>query len=409
MRLQLTVRQTGTMPEARDEVRRIERFPFVIGRSSGCDLVLHDESRFISSNHAILLLVDDQPCIRDTSANGVFLNGSDEALGRGKEVQLRDRDTVGVGDYVLTVAFEPGPGAGPADPFASLLDGARGPAGRNGAPSDAPFDAPDEHGGAMPGAAHDPWFGAEPDWMTPPETPAGEPARATSASTDDPFAAAPVDDWADWASDPPSGVPPPSPGPAAAATPPTGHHPVRSPDNAAPADAALEPLLLQCVEGLMALLRSRSELKQAMRTDVTSLRGTGNNPLKFSRDGGEALTRLLEPPPTGDYLAPEVALAEAIDDLVLHEVAMLEGMKGAVDALLARFDPDSLTGQLTADHPIAATIPVTRDARLWRLFREHYADIEQAARGDFTAVFGREFRKAYEARIRALGREPDFW
>ena len=159
----------------------------------------------------------------------------------------------------------------------------------------------------------------------------------------------------------------------------------------------------------MGLLRARSEVKQAMRTDVTSLAGTDNNPLKFSRDGRDALARLLDTDPAGGYLAPEAALGQAIDDLALHQVAMLDGMKGAVDALLERFDPDRLAETLTADHPIRSTLPVARDAKLWERFNEQYRTLTESARGDFSAVFGREFRKAYEARVGELGREPELW
>ena len=397
MQLQLTVRQTGTPPTARDETHHFERFPLVIGRSSKCDLVLRDEGRFVSSNHAVVSLVDGALHIRDTSANGVFINNASEALGRGNETLLRDRDVVGVGDFTLLVTLASDVQAKPHDPFDELLN------------ESPPAGSASPDSGGTTDTGYDPWLGDEPDWPVSMDEPNGTDA-VRPADRHDPFApesSATDDEWADWPSS--SGSPP-----AASKDAPRA---VRSSSGArhaggrteAAADPLRERLLLRCIEGLMALLRSRSELKQAMRTDVTALRGSGNNPLKFSRDGHEALTRLLDPTARGEYLAPEEALAQAIDDLALHQVAMLEGMKGAIDALLARFDPDSLTEQLTADHPIAANIPVTRDAKLWQLFREHYSGIEQAARGDFSAVFGREFRKAYETRIRELGREPEPW
>lgn len=423
MRLQLTVRQTGNMPGTRDVARQFDHFPLVIGRSAACDLVLRDESRFVSSNHAVITLADGSLSVRDTSANGVFLNGAAEPLGRGNEMPLRDRDTIGVGDYLLAVAFDADGGGSPDDPFAALIDEA---------PPSTSAAAPENTGGSMPppaAEAFDPWRGDEPDWSTP--LPSADPVADLptpgASASHDPFAtpATAGDDqenWADWPSDSPSNAAVPVPLPPDRSATPAPHTPATAPHHRSPAaaprapvragntsDPLVETLLLHCLDGLMALLRSRSELKQAIRTDVTTLAGTGNNPLKFSRDGREALSRLLETSHVGEYLPPEEAIGQTVDDLALHQVALLEGMKGAVAALLARFDPDSLTERLTADHPIAANIPVTRDAKLWQLFCEHYADIERSARGDFTAVFGREFRKAYERRIRELGREPEPW
>jgi len=405
MRLQLTVRQTDPEPGAREQIRRFDRLPVIIGRAPACDLVLHDESRFISSNHAVISLVDGLPCVRDTSSNGVFVNGAVTPLGRGNSAPLGHRDELGVGDYVLLVSLGDAPAACPDgdahhddDPFAALLDegqhapsppGACGPVASAGF-GDDPFD---------------PFRGGEPDWPTPDEPS----ARGGDIEPD----------WADW----PGGS-----GDALAADEGSardghaagrgGHAPARGappPAVARPSvgsradDALVEALLLQCVEGLMGLLRARSEVKQAMRTDVTSLAGTDNNPLKFSRDGRDALARLLDTDPAGGYLAPEAALGQAIDDLALHQVAMLDGMKGAVDALLERFDPDRLAETLTADHPIRSTLPVARDAKLWERFNEQYRTLTESARGDFSAVFGREFRKAYEARVGELGREPELW
>jgi EAL domain-containing protein (putative c-di-GMP-specific phosphodiesterase class I) len=54
--------------------RRMQRFPFMIGRSPDCDLHLSGAS--VSSRHAEIVLIDGQLHIRDLdSTNGSFLNG----------------------------------------------------------------------------------------------------------------------------------------------------------------------------------------------------------------------------------------------------------------------------------------------------------------------------------------------
>ncbi len=83
-------------------------------------------------------------------------------------------------------------------------------------------------------------------------------------------------------------------------------------------------------------------------------------------------------------------------------------MKAAVRSMLIKFDPDKLEQMLEKANPIAANIPITREAKLWQLFQEKFGDIRDEAFKDFNELFGQEFRKAYEKRIAELGRKPDF-
>jgi len=166
-------------------------------------------------------------------------------------------------------------------------------------------------------------------------------------------------------------------------------------------------VLNQMVDAMMVLLQSRAEIKNAIRSDVTTLGRTDNNPLKFSFNASDALTKLLSEN-AGGYLHADVAIQEAVDDLKLHQVAMLEGMKAAVKSMLLQFDPSKLEQTLGKKGGITANIPLTRDAKLWELFCEQYDAIREEAVNDFGDAFGKEFRKAYETRIRKLGRKPDF-
>lgn len=161
------------------------------------------------------------------------------------------------------------------------------------------------------------------------------------------------------------------------------------------------------VDAMMVLLQSRTELKNAIRSDVTTLSRSDNNPLKFSFDAADALTKMLSNRNDG-YLEPERAIEQAVDDLKMHQLAMLEGMKSAVRAVLTQFNPDTLARSLEKTGGISANIPITREAKLWELFCEQYDAIREEAMNDFTEVYGREFRKAYESRIRKTGRTPDF-
>ena len=158
----------------------------------------------------------------------------------------------------------------------------------------------------------------------------------------------------------------------------------------------------------MVLLQSRAEMKNAIRSDVTTLERSNNNPLKFSYSAEDALSKMLGERAAGGFLDADQALAQAAEELKIHQLAMLEGMKAAMKSILLQFDPQRLTGHLQKSGSISANIPITREAKLWELFCEQYDAIREEAERDFTDFFGREFRKAYEKRIRELGRTPDF-
>jgi len=500
MRLTLNVRSYCEQPPADSQSRSFDSFPIIIGRSSSCDYSLNDASRYISSNHALIALDNDQLLLQDTSANGVYINGASEPVGRGRNVALKGGDTLAIGDYTLTVTIDTqsasSQNAAIDDPFADFGDG----------PSVTPSTP----------AAYDPFRGEEPDWTPPSQSsdPFGDewemndqagasaqenkpgggqeewadwndeiaPAQPESHPSMDNRSPLPKDDDFDWlpgtssetVSIPPSlpssggarssgqsgrQAAPPSPRQADFAPAQRASHPpqrAQARQAAAPSSEpyrhpsqrsaprqgrevasdsahALEALLRAAtlkeadfaryseaqvleqtgkvlaltVDAMMVLLQSRAEIKNAIKSDVTTLSRSGNNPLKFSFSAADALTKLLSDDVEG-YMSADNAIQEAVDDLKLHQLAMLDGMKAAVKSMLLQFDPSKLAKSLEKSGGLSANIPITREAKLWEMFCEQYDAIREEAVSDFGELFGAEFRKAYEKRIRQLGRNPDF-
>ena len=83
-----------------------------IGRSLECDWAIPDSKRYISSRHAMIDYQSGAYYLVDLSRNGVFLNGSDAPLGKGKPQRVFDGDRLRIGDA---------PPASDPDPLASLL------------------------------------------------------------------------------------------------------------------------------------------------------------------------------------------------------------------------------------------------------------------------------------------------
>ena len=160
-------------------------------------------------------------------------------------------------------------------------------------------------------------------------------------------------------------------------------------------------LFRMSIQGTLDILHSRTEIKNEMRMDVTTIRPIENNPLKFSINADEALVRLLVPQKTS-YLAPKQALEEAYNDIRAHQIAVISGIQATLNYMLRRFEPKKLTSRLQKKNPIAAIIPLRRQAKLWSLFEDLYETLQEEAEEDFNRLFGLEFSKAYEQQIDRL-------
>ena len=89
MRLRI-IRTSG---EGSERERIIGRETLVIGRGDECDWVLPDPERTLSKRHCEVAFQGAVFVLRDTSTNGVFVNGAAEPLGRGNAVVLKHGDS----------------------------------------------------------------------------------------------------------------------------------------------------------------------------------------------------------------------------------------------------------------------------------------------------------------------------
>jgi type VI secretion system FHA domain protein len=159
-------------------------------------------------------------------------------------------------------------------------------------------------------------------------------------------------------------------------------------------------LLRTTAEGTLALLQSRAIAKRHMRAEGTHIAPRQNNPLKFSPDATEALTRLLQRDASPGFLAPLAALQDVHRDLLVHQVAMVAGMRAAVFELFSRLGPEATEAAEGAAHG-ARRLRVLREAALWRRHCLQHAELLEHLDDDFEAIFGREFLQAYEAQSSA--------
>ena len=160
-------------------------------------------------------------------------------------------------------------------------------------------------------------------------------------------------------------------------------------------------LLRASVEGSLALLHSRSTVKREMRAEVTVIARRQNNPLKFAPDALAALGHLLAAKRSPGFLEPVAALKDAHEDLLVHHLAVVAGMRAAMFELIARLGPDDVVRDEGPPKGLS-TLPTLHEAALWRRYRQRHAEMTARLDDDFETVFGREFTKAYEAQARRV-------
>ena len=371
---------------------------FTLGRAKECDWFLPDPDRVISSRHAEIVCRGGQFYIRDTSTNGVFVNGAGSALGKGAEAPLQDGDRLRFGDYefkvslkqselavaaapVLTSATEAAPGLSRPDvPFDSQQPLAGSPSGLASALTDRSML--DSHVDIPEATIPPVWHWGDGDKSTP------EPQRSNDALATPAVNAEAL-------------VRPRQPAAASVNT-------AEDSDSLVQAlldglgmselnSGAITPELMRELGGvtrhlldrLLDLLRARAEQKQKLRVQQTLFQRSENNPLKFSASAQDALDALLLRR-HASFLAPERAVEAAFSDILSHERAMLKAVERVVDELL-----DDKFGEVKGGGMSLFRKARSHDEWLQRRqrLREDYGNSSRMLRSDV-------FVEAYEAAVR---------
>jgi type VI secretion system FHA domain protein len=423
-----------------------------IGRGSENDWVLPDPERVLSKRHCMLAYRSGSWQVADLSTNGTFLNGEAESIGVGQPRDLRDGDRLRLGAYEIELrimaesAMVRRAPAGRGDPFAldpfapraapeiGLLD--QDPLLRRGLdqdpfaqalvppsinlppdydplrpePGGAPFAGPTQpdHSPHLEDAFHPalPHSLLPDDWDH-------EPASQQPAAAPGPAGPPPASLLADLSA--PASAPAPAPPTAPAAAIPnddlleaflrgTGIPDARPADPVAVMEA-LGAAFRALVCGLRMTLIARSAIKGEFRIEQTMIRSRGNNPLKFSADDDDAMLALLGAGRRTEMGAAD-AVADALRDMRLHEIATIAAMRSAVRAMISRFDPVKL--RLAAEQGGLNLVTVQRKARAWDAFEGLFTQTSHALADDFDSVFGRAFARAYEQALEeARARGPN--
>ena len=167
--------------------------------------------------------------------------------------------------------------------------------------------------------------------------------------------------------------------------------------------ANLGAIFRETVRGLMEILLARGDIKGEFRLDRTAIGPVENNPLKTPPGQPplrpEEVMVLLLIRQQDAYMSPVQAVHEGFNDIKAHQLAVMAGIQSALTRLLERFDPHNLENRLQPN-VLDSILPGSRKAKYWDLFTSEYQAIAREAEDDFNELFGDEFARAYEERLR---------
>lgn len=146
------------------------------------------------------------------------------------------------------------------------------------------------------------------------------------------------------------------------------------------------------IEGTVAVLRSRAEFKSLCRVNMTVIKASNNNPLKFTVSSDDVLRQLLENKTDG-FLASTDAIEQAFQDIMNHQLAMQAGIQASLSDLLQTFDPKLIEKQFEQG------LVLQKKSKCWDSYEKTYHNTVEDAVENF---FGDAFVEAYERQMKAL-------
>lgn len=408
------------------ESLRLEGGETVVGRAQDCGWTLPDPERQVSKHHCVVAYRAGGWQVTDISSNGTFLNGEGTPISASAPRRLCQGDRLRLGAYEIEVAITteqaPSLAQPPHDRFIDDPSGSQPPwqpddglfpiEGQPASPSDIGFPA--RYNPFDPDFADNPVGGTTQSDHTPAITDACVPSRPARSLLPD-----------DWNSDegspgvdqpePNRAIRPPAPPILPLATADAGDLmaaflrgaglPEVRPANPAATMEALGQAFRAFVAGLRGAMIARAAVKGEFRIEQTMVRVRGNNPLKFAAGDDDALAALLGVGRHVDMM-PAQAVAEALRDVRLHELATVAAMRAAVHALVTRLDPAALRQSTDAAGGLTL-MPAQRKARAWEAYEALHASTARGLQDDFDAVFGVTFAHAYERALQDAARREE--
>jgi type VI secretion system protein len=443
LRLQIISRQRQSLGER--AAMEFGQNGGTIGRSLESDWVLPDGQRYLSSRHASIDFRSGSYYIVDTSTNGVYVNDSDQPVGRGNPQRLFTGDRIRLGEYEISVEI-----TGEDDAHGTLIDDDHvdpvSKAQRVPPPDPTRADLVSPHeitavgiemlisdeaetgdfqritkANAASLRLEDDFSQTNPQANRAPKPKASERPVATPAIEE--MLDVSVEDVLDVPLPAPAKRPEPPPVSAAAriaaaamkaettatvkkAAPPAasvpsldaffraaGLQPQQLDDEqTAQVLHCLGQVMRELVLGVSENLHVRAEQTNLLGVPTATTQPQNDNPLKSSASVEEALDRLLFRQ-SAQHLSAVDSVREAFADIKQHQQHLFSAMRTAVVDYVGSLDPDALEQKIGRGNVL---LGAANKLKYWDLFKDLFQVVSQCEPGQFPQQFVEEVARAYE-------------
>ncbi|PQJ88868.1 type VI secretion system-associated FHA domain protein TagH [Aliivibrio sifiae] len=155
--------------------------------------------------------------------------------------------------------------------------------------------------------------------------------------------------------------------------------------------------LRSSVNGIQQLLRTRTEIKNKLTANATTIQAQGNNPIKFSHDVNDALNVIINHKP--GYLQGIEAINQSCKDIQANQLAIHDACLHTLDALIEKLSPQTLIYRFVQDG--VQNRFGKADAQYWQSYTKLHEKISKDK--DWrNALLEQDFAKQYESQLQML-------
>jgi type VI secretion system FHA domain protein len=152
------------------------------------------------------------------------------------------------------------------------------------------------------------------------------------------------------------------------------------------------------VLGVGDLMSERSSIKTQYKMDRTTISAEDNNPFKWAPTQRLAIDLLLRR--EAGFLSGAAALKASFEDIKKHLLCTFVGFRASLLALLDQSAPGRIEGKLDGQ----SLFLKSRGAACWAEYEQIHAALEKQMVEDQDGPINQAFIRAYEEKMRDLGR-----
>ncbi len=153
------------------------------------------------------------------------------------------------------------------------------------------------------------------------------------------------------------------------------------------------------VEGVRDIMSTRALVKSEFRVDQTVLRRSDNNQVKFAPDAQRCLAAMVGAAPPG-FLPGSAAMQQCMDDIKLHELALIAALNSVFADLDQQLDPEVIMRRARQETSLSTVLPYARDAKCWAIFVETYRLLQESGAANTGGSLLAPLAQAYARQLR---------